>query len=145
MASIEKLKDKFETVGLATDDIETFAFDDLGKVVNSKRRKLYMRLFLKPPRIVIDLKDIEQYATYDVTFFVFDRYTRGEKKVLDLAPKWDKTTDAGKKVIAAIAASHPDFVIVGDPVAELGQHKHNDDMAGTKFDLRIRVWDGSLC
>ena len=145
MASIKKLKDKFETVALATDGILVFLFDDLGKIVNQKRRLKYMRLLLKPPKIVIDLRDVTEYATYDITFFVFDKYTIGERKSVELADKWDKTTNAGKLVIDEISKAHPEFVIVGDPVAELGQHEHNGDLAGTKFDLRIRVWDDSLC
>lgn len=143
--SIAKLVTKIEEVALATDGICVFDFDDLGKKVNTKRREKFMRFLLKPPRIVVDLKEIKEYTVYRVTFFVFDEYTIGERKAVELATKWDKTTNAGKLVIDAIAASHPEFIILDDPEGELGQHKHNQDMAATKFDLLIRVWDDSLC
>ncbi len=138
MGYLTDLKDKIEELRLNIPEIKKFVFDDLS-AVNSDSQAEYQLLLLKPPTQDND-NSLLEYGVCDVDMFVFAPELSDE--VQDWTRQYDECHSSMVKLLRALFACQPNYVLVGGTKITPGHMQHNAKLIGARAQFKLRVYNG---
>jgi len=137
MATLTKLKEKFESINADIPAIKKTVFDDLSQI-NADSTDVYPLMLIKPPAGDYQSRELT-YKELEMEVFVFEPQASDDPK--HWTEQWDELEDLAVKSLRVLFASQPEYVLVGKCKFTPGHYQHNAQLTAVRASFTLRVFN----
>lgn len=139
MATINDLKNRFQTAVSSNSYFATFNFDDI-EAINEDSKSTYPLLHLKIPSKTSPLRSNSgQWENFSIEVYACDLYYQGD--VDDWGEKWEELEEALKDLVYDNIPTTGIQIPPDTFTFEYGHNQHNDDLMIVRLTGTILVHD----